>query len=40
VVAGAVVISKRRPTATGAEIPSGNGGAGTKAPRPKAAVKR
>jgi K(+)-stimulated pyrophosphate-energized sodium pump len=40
VVAGAVVISKRRPTASSAEIPSGNGGSGTKAARPKATVKR
>jgi K(+)-stimulated pyrophosphate-energized sodium pump len=40
VVATAVVISKRRPTASSAEIPSGNGGSGTKAARPKAAVKR
>jgi len=40
VVATAVVISKRRPTASSAEIPSGNGGSGTKAARPKATVKR
>jgi K(+)-stimulated pyrophosphate-energized sodium pump len=40
VVAGAVVISKRRPVANSAEIPSDNDGSGTKAARPKATVKR
>jgi K(+)-stimulated pyrophosphate-energized sodium pump len=39
VVAGAVFISKRRPTATGADVPSGNGSR-TQKIQPKATAKR